>query len=1147
MIQIIEGASGSGKSRLVYEEIIQAAMREPEKTFFLLVPEQFTMQAQRDIVTMHPSHGTMNIDIVSFKRLAYRVFEELNIRTDHVLEDFGKSMLLQRILLEHRRELPCFGPCVNKPGFIDELKSLMTELFQYRVGPEDIRRVCGSVKGHTMLKGKLDDLLLVYEEFQKEVKDSYIIAEHVLEMLAMHIPQSELLAGSVIYLDGFTGFTPIQYEVLEALAQVCDAITITVTIDAESAQKESCAEHELFYLSKDTIRRLCRMGERLEVYVEEQFLEQKGPRFQGAPELGHLENNLFRFPYQVYPEAVQNIYLQAFGTPRQELQAAGRQIRAMVREGRYRFRDIAVIHGDLTGLEPMVEEIFPKLEIPYFIDTNQSIYMNPCLEAIRAILDITESDYSYESVFRFLKTGITSLSMDEIELLENYVLKKGIRGQSWWRKVFETGEVTGIGVEAIGRRVSEMLAPFTQALKEAQKVRDYVEVLKQFLQSFELEKQLEAAADDYEEQGNLVLSKAYEQIYDKLTNIWDKMTEILGEEILSSEEFRKVLETGLNDITLGVIPPSIDQVMIGDIERSRLNHVKVLFVLGINDGIIPKAAGSSGILSEADRAILGQELELAPDPRSRVFTEQFYLYQNLTKPSGELHLMYHMQDQDGNEVLPAYLIGRIRRIFPQLEVDGYSTGELSWENIETPEDSTENLIAALFREEPLSEEEAGLWKELCSYYEKNQPERISRIQAGLLYNNLNTILSAETAVRLYGKELHTSVSRLETYSRCPYQFFLEYGLQLKKREQNEVSLSDMGSLLHRVVEGVFSQVEKRNAETLELSDAAENEWETVTDEALLQMVEQEMQEAIAQEEKEHLNLSGSSRQLLERIGRTASYAVLDLRNQLLQGKMIPYRFEMAFPSEELEQEGVRLDTTQIRLGNGSRMFLKGIIDRIDICQDAEHVYVKVLDYKSSGKTIDVDQVNAGLQLQLLVYTNVVMEVLKKRFPDKEIVPAGSLYYGFRIPMVEKSARVAGEALERKISRETALTGVINREKPCITLLGGNEILPVKVKKVDGEEQLQESDTVLTGEEYRQLLEEVNRTVAALGEEITEGQIPIRPVQTGRTLPCEYCDYQDVCKIDCRDGGNQIYTIADRQAARKGGRDHAVDKGTTGNH
>lgn len=1143
MIQIIEGPSGSGKSHQVYEAIIQESIDNPDRSFFLIVPEQFTMQAQRDIVVRHPRHGTMNIDIVSFNRLAYRIFEELNVRTDHVLEDFGKSMLLQRILLENRKNLPCFGPCIRKPGFVDELKSLMTELFQYRVGVEDIRQVYAGMNGHNMLKGKLEDLLFVYEEFQKEIKDSYIIAEHVLEMLAVHIAESELLKNSVIYLDGFTGFTPIQYEVLAALAKVSERMIFTITIDAKSAAKPDCAEHELFFLSKDTVSRIVRLGERLQIPVEERFLTETGIRFREAAELRHLEENLFRFPYQTWEGEVTSIHLQAFPTARQELQAAGRQIRAMVREGRYRFRDIAVIHGDLENLAPLAEEIFPKLNIPYFIDTNQNIYMNPCLEAIRSVLDIAQTDYSYESVFRFLKTGVTALSVEQIETLENHVLRKGIRGLSWWKQVFEKEE-TGIG--AVGRQVLWLLMPVTEALQKAGQVQEYVRILREFLTTLDMEKQLEHAGDEYEAQGNLVLAKSYGQIYARLEDIWNKLTEILGTGEMTLEEFRKVLETGLDDITLGVIPPSLDQVTLGDIERTRLNHVKVLFVLGVNDGIIPKTAGSSGILSETDREILGKELELAPNPRSRVFTEQFYLYQNLTKPSGELYLMYHLQDKDGNEVLPAYLIGRIQRIFPRLEVKQPATAQLSWENVETPADSTENLIAALFRDE-LSEEEAALWKSLSRYYEENQPDRIRRIQAGLLYSNLNTWLSPETALQLYGQEIQTSVSRLETYSRCPYQFFLQYGLQLKERERSEVSLSDMGSLLHRIVEGVFSHVENRNAEEQPTAEDAINVWEEVTDEALTELVEQEMKTALEELQEENILLSKSNTQLLRRMEKTAAYAVCDLKKQLLRGKMIPYRFELQFPSEELCEDGEGLQTARIDLGQGSRMNLKGIIDRIDICQDAEHVYVKVLDYKSSGKSIDVNQVNAGLQLQLLVYTNVVLEILQKRFPDKKVVPAGSLYYGFRIPMVEKTTRTVGEALENKLQKETALTGIINMEEPCISLLGGSEILPVKLKKEDGEVQIQESDTVLTQERYRNLLSEVQQTVAELGREMAEGRIPIRPVQIGRTPPCSYCAYRDVCKLDCQDGGNQIYTVSGRQAVRKGGRKDEVDEGTTGDY
>lgn len=1153
MIQIIEGPSGSGKSYLVYEEMIRASIKAPEQRFFLIVPEQFTMQAQRDIINLHPQHGTMNIDIVSFNRLAYRVFEELNIRCDHVLEDFGKSMLLQRILMEHRKEWQVFGSCLNKAGFLDELKSLLTELFQYRIGRDAIAQVYEGMSGHGMLKSKLHDLLFVYDAFQKELQGKYIIAEHILEMLARYIPESELLRGSVVYLDGYTGFTPIQYEVLHALLQTASAITVTITIDEAGAKQENCEEHELFYLSKDTIHRLYQLAEHLDIYVEERFLNGACPRFRGAEELQHLERNLFRYPYRSWNAPITRIRVMAMHTPGQELRKVARQIHAMVRNGEYRYQDIAVIHGNLEQVQPFAEEIFPRLGIPYFIDTKQSIYMNPCLESIRAVLDIAESDYSYESVFRLLKTGVTGMDTESLELLENYVISRGIRGIQWWKRIFSQEAMAGLqeGDQRIpvfqgGMQVIAQLEPVTTALRKSSQVQEYVQALRNFVEALEMQGQLEQAVLSFEEEGNLLQARSYGQIYDKVLDIWEKLESILGTEEMKLRDFKSILETGFEEIALGVIPPSLDQVMIGDIERTRLNHVKVLFVLGVNDGIIPRVAKGGGILSEADRSILGETLELAPDSRRRVFTEQFYLYQNVTKASQCLYLTYHVQDGDGNEVLPAYLIGRLRKLFPALTIEDLSSEEWCENDLETPADSVDYLSALLYKQEPVSEQKADIWKSLYAYYQEVQPQVITQIRKGLFYSNLDHYLTPETADRLYGKLLHTSVSKLETYSRCPYQFFLEYGLGLKERERNQITLGDMGNLLHQVVEQVFSMVENRQAKNLLLSEEVENVWETITDEELAELVEKEIQKS-AEEEDSVYQYSHANRQLLKRIQRTAIYAVADLKQQLLKGKMIPYQFEMTFNRRDAEPLSRNLQAAEIPLTDTAIMKLSGVIDRIDICQDEERVYVKVLDYKSSGKEIDVTQVDAGLQLQLLIYTNVVLEVLKKQFPDKEIIPAGSLYYSFRLPMVEKSGKTVTDALSRRIKRETALTGIVNREEPCISLLGDTELLPVKVKELNGEPVIQESDTVVDEEQYRQLLTEVRETAALIGTEMIAGKIPVRPVRTGRSLPCDYCGYKDVCKLDCTDGGNRVYTAGQLRQMQKGEDRNELDTSTAEDH
>lgn len=1147
MLQLIEGTSGSGKSRLIYEEMIQASIQNPKEKFFLIVPEQSTMQAQREVVALHPKHGTMNIDIVSFNRLAYRVFEEQNIRCENVLEDFGKSMLLQRILMEHRQELPAFGPCAKKPGFLDELKSLLTELFQYRIGREDILQAYQELPEGTILKNKLHDLLFIFDVFQEEIEGRYIIAEHILEMLAMHVSESALLKKSRVYLDGYTGFTPIQYEVLEALAKVCTSLTVTVTIDKKSAVAPACEEHTLFYMSKDTIQRLYKMAARIRIPVDERFLEGEAPRFRNRKELLHLEENLFRYPYQSWKGEARQIHIQAMSNPRQELRMIARQIRSMVRSKNYRYQDFAVIHGNLEELEPLVEEVFSGLNIPCFMDSNRSIYMNPCLESIQALLAITLQDYSYESVFRFLKTGVTGMDTDMLEQLENYVLRNGIRGYKLWQKIFiEKGSKENVpeSVLLCGTKVTKLLGFFTESLLQAETVQEYVAVLNGFLERLKMQEQLEEAGIAFGKNGNLVQEKAYRQIYAKISDIMEKLVTILGEEEMSLDDFQAILKAGFDHISLGVIPPSLDQVTIGDIERTRIDHVKILFIAGVNDGIIPHITKGGGILSEADRSCLRQRLELAPDSKSRVFTEQFYLYQNVTKPSEELYLTYHVQDDEGNETLPAYLIGRLLKLFPALTVEELKERKAELDRVETPEDS--KAVMTDFLQIQMQADEKRVWKGLYQYYQAKDPHFLEQIHQGLLYNNIERYLSKETARLLYGDCLNTSVTRLEAYSRCPYQFFLEYGLGLRKRERKEITLGDMGTLLHHVMERVFSQVENRNPETILLSEETENNWTNISDEELYELVVNEVRKAEEQEDSIY-QYSYANKQQLNRIQKIAAYAVVDLKQQLLQGKMIPYQFELSFNRKDSDAVCEGLTAADISLESGEQIHLSGVIDRIDICQDAERVYVKVMDYKSSKKEMEAIHISAGLQLQLLVYTNVVIEILKKRFPDKEIVPAGSLYYGFSLPMVEKTGKKESAGLIRKIQRQTALTGLVNREDPCPWLLGNAELLPIKQQEIEGIPTIQESETALTGEEYQTLLNEVRKTVGVIGKEMLDGQIPIRPVRVGKGLPCDYCDYQEVCKLDCRDGGNRICTVKQLREVQKGGRSGGMDKGTESSH
>ncbi|MDF2472527.1 MAG: addB, partial [Anaerocolumna sp.] len=452
-LQLILGSSGSGKSYRLYKKMISESMEKPENNYLIIVPEQFTLQTQKDIVTMHPNHGTMNIDILSFMRLAYRVFDEVGGNDIPVLEDTGKSMVLRKIITKHKKELELFQHDVQKQGFINELKSLISEIFQYSITEDKLKEMEALAANRPMLQSKLHDIIIIYQGFKDFLREKYITAEEILDVLCQVIDKSELISGSVVCLDGFTGFTPAQYQLLTILMKKAKQVLITVTIDPREDITQADEEYKLFHLSKKTISRLMTIAEEEGIKIDKPFYaenEMQVPfRYRNSKALAALEHNIFRYPIKCYEAEQENISIHAARDRKQEVQFVVREIKHLIREEQYRYKDIAVVTGDIGNYGRLLGQEFDKAGIPCFIDHKRDLMANPFIEFLRSTLDIMKKDFDYESVFRYLRSGMANESQEDVDILENYIIALGIRGhkrwQTEWTRVYrgqKEGELT---------------------------------------------------------------------------------------------------------------------------------------------------------------------------------------------------------------------------------------------------------------------------------------------------------------------------------------------------------------------------------------------------------------------------------------------------------------------------------------------------------------------------------------------------------------------------------------------------------------------------------------------------------------------------------------------------------------------------------
>ena len=1108
------GPSGSGKSHRIYEEIMQRAAQEPGRNFLIIVPDQFTMQTQKDLVIRSDRGGILNIDVLSFGRLSHRILEEVGTKEMPVLDDTGKSLVLQKIAADLKEQLPAMGSLLHKQGYIHEVKSAISEFMQYGISTQDMDKLIASAEKRGALAMKLRDLRTLYRGFQDYIRDHFITTEETLDVLRRSLAKSKILPDSVVVFDGFTGFTPIQNRLIQELMRVCEETIVTVTIGEEEDPYQMDGEQKLFHLSKKTVADLVKLAAEAEVTRGEDVFVKGGPnRFTEAPALCYLEQNMFRYQYEPYTEKQCEIRMFEALSPREEVHQTALYIRKLIREEGLTYRDIAVVIGDLEGYASYVETEFGQLEIPCFLDRTRGIVLNPMIEYIKSALQLYIRDFSYDTVFHFLRSGMADISREEIDELENYVIRTGARGYRTYSRLFtrKTEEMQqGSGQEDTERaeetmerlnRIRQQFADTVEILHMAPRAKagEYVDHLYDFLEQNQVQQKLLNYQQRFEQEGDLAKAREYAQIYRLVMDLLDQIYELLGEEEISLQEFADILEAGFGEITVGTIPQNVDRIVVGDMERTRLKQVKVLFFLGVNDGNIPKNASKGGIISDMDREFLIESgTEMAPSPRQQMYIQRLYLYLNMTKPSERLYLSYAKVNSDGKGIRPSYLIDTVRKLFPQLAVE-YPQNRSRLEQIEGRQEGARYLAEELreYADGTLREEERQDFYLMYRAYEAD-PEGRDRLTAAAFRRYKESGLSRIVARALYGRQLENSVSRLETYAACACRHFLQYGLSLQEREEFGFEVSDMGNVYHAVLENFAGK----------LAESGRTWWDFEENFAT-QAIKEAVEGYAATYGETVLYSSSRNEYAITRMSRILTRTVLTLQQHLKQGSFQPDDYELSFRFAE------DLDSIHVDLSEEEKMHLQGRIDRIDVSEDAEHVYVKVIDYKSGNKKFDLAALYYGLQLQLVVYMNAAMELESRKHPDKEIVPAALLYYHIDDPTIETPVELTQEQINEEILTKLRMNGVVNSDPAVVERLDRflqdkSKVIPVEKKK-DG--SFSARSGVLSREELQVVSSYVDTKIREIGREILDGKIAANPYEKGNEEACTYCAYKKVCGFD----------------------------------
>ncbi|MFW5986174.1 MAG: helicase-exonuclease AddAB subunit AddB, partial [Halanaerobiales bacterium] len=1049
-------------------------------------------------------------------------------RREREITDTGKIMVLRRLFNANREQLNMYGKLVNRPGFLKDFNYLLTELKQNQIDPQDIEEQQKQHPDDPIFTDKMSDIALIYREYENYMEDKYRDREDRLQLLTAKIAEANFLQDSEIWVDGFTGFTGQEYRIIGELLSRCFRINFALTLVKNK-------EH-LFEPSLKTYRKLKEMARKNNIECREEILSVAPGQ---SEEIVHLEKNLYEYPGSCYRQQVNDITLFAGSSRYREVERAAVEIVSLVRDRGYRWRDIGVVCANLDDYMLDIKRVFSEHKIPFFLDEKREIINNPIIQSILTGLRILDNNFQYRDLFTFIKTGFSDLSSEEADELENFALRFGISGRIWLDNFnYETDSFDMEEINNIRQKLFVPLEEFFRVIDDTGTVQDYTLALYEFLKQLRLKEKIDTWIEELKEDGKYGAVNENTQIWNVVMEVLDQLVEILGELQVELGEYQQILRAGFSEYELGVIPPTLDQVLIGTLQRSRSHEIKALFVIGVNDGILPSSGREEGILTDEEKIVLRMAgMPLKTDSLYRIKEERFDIYSALSKPHDYLWLSYARADNEGNALRPSLLVSRIKAIFPQLEERGDVRGEDDYTYISGPESTFEHLIDRLrvYRKQGELEE---TWWQVVDWYCNNKgwQEKMQGLIEGLFYQNRVSDLSGEITANLFSLPLKTSISRLEKFTRCPFAHFVEYGLNPQPREVYDLDSMDIGIIFHRVLERYLQSLKKETV-AIDYQDFATTRNRQLIKEAIRDITEDF--------EFDIFNSSYQYRYLkkrFEKMGiRTADVILEHLRRGLFRiGDM-----EINFSSSG------ELPPIRIEVGDKGELLLEGRIDRVDYLRKDGNLYFKVIDYKTGRAQFSLAEAYHGLQVQLIMYLEALLAAGEK-FSANEIHPAGIFFFKIDDPLL--NADNIGEDVEEEILSCYQLKGLAPANRELITALDSelkagekSSLIPVKFNK-DG--SISKNSATINERRLYDLIEYIKTHLSRLGQEIIGGKIDISPVKYGSYRVCEFCDYDTLCQFDSRFRANSYRELnrlkteeVFERIERERGAGHAVDRRT----
>lgn len=1149
-VHFLIGRSGSGKTTKIWETVSSRLESEPlGAPIIVLVPEQGSFGAEQGLLKAGKTKGSIRAQTLSFSRLAYRVKQETGGSASLPISEEGKKMLIYKIISRRKEELKLFGASSDRPGFVERLSQLHTELKRCCLGAADLEEQLSlmrdSIGKSPILASKLDDLHMVFSELEQEMSRLYMDEEDRLAELAEHIQESAYIRGSEIWVDGFHGFTTQEFAVLRELMQYASSVTIALTLDRIYSAGMQPHELELFHPTAVTYIKLRGMAEEMGLTVWDELLAPPVlPRFADSPVLAHLERGFgrrVRWSGSASAPA-EGITLIAAASRRAEVEGSLREMLRLARDKGAKYGEMAVFMRNIADYEQLVIPLFEDYGIPFFLDQKMNELHHPLVEFIRSAFDVVRRRWRYEDVFRCVKTELLlpldrSVTREDMDALENYVLACGIQGYRWsdgrsWKGIpslsLEGARVVDeellARMEACRGVITGPLQAFEQRVQKSRSGLELCKAVYFLLEDTDAARKLEQMSAEALKLGQPEAAREHTQIWGAVLELLDQIAEMMGKERMDFDMFTGVLETGLAELKMGLVPPALDQVLVGNMDRTRVSGVKYAFLLGFNEGVVPAQFKEDGILSEGERLLLENAgMELAPGSSRKLLDERFLIYNTLTTASNKLWISYATADEEGKALLPSEIIRQLHGMFPgalkEQFVSGFpsAVGSVDEEEVLTaealhmsfinrPEQSLRMLMLQL-RQWRQGVEIPALWWDVYNWFiaDREHGPQLERLMGSLFYRNDGVKLKRETSLRLYGgTTLRGSVSRMEKFVACSFSHFASYGLRLKERQLYKLQAPDIGQLFHAALSDMAQRLQKqgRSWGSMTAEECRREAGETVDRLSPL------LQGEILMSSKRYGYIS---RKLKNIVGR----ASVILGEHARRGSFEPVGLELDFGP------GKELPPLRITLPNGCVMEVVGRIDRVDMAEGEQGILLRVIDYKSSQKDLKLHEVYYGLSLQMLTYLDVLL-TYSEQWLGKTALPAGALYFHVHDPLLTSANGMNREQAEQELLKRFKMKGLLTADREVVSLMdttldkGYSSILPVALKS-DG--SFYSSASVATPEQWGHLLSSVRSTISDIGTRITEGDVAIQPYRIQQETACTFCSFRPVCQFDEAVEGN----------------------------